>query len=114
MNDRKAATPERPRPRAAGDPVGFLFVLLPRFNMMALMAAIEPLRVANYLSGQTLYRWSFVSPDGGRAAASNGLEVDTTALPDHAGQCECVYVCASWNAEHYDNRKLFSWLRRRR
>ena len=112
MKNRRPATPERPLAGAAGDPARFVFVLLPRFNMMALMAAIEPLRVANYLSGQTLYDWAFVSPDGGRATASNGLEVDTAALPDDADQSDCVFVCASWNAEHYENRTLFSWLRR--
>jgi AraC family carnitine catabolism transcriptional activator len=88
------------------------FVLLPRFNMMALMAAIEPLRVANYLSSRTLYDWRYLSPDGGAAIASNGLSVETQALTEQEGSWSCVFVCASWNAEQYENKKLFAWLRR--
>jgi transcriptional regulator GlxA family with amidase domain len=88
------------------------FVLLPRFNMMALMAAIEPLRVANYLSGRTLYDWRYLSPEGGAAIASNGLSVETLPLAQEEGPWSCVFVCASWNAEQYENKKLFSWLRR--
>jgi len=90
----------------------FAFVLLPRFNMMALMAALEPLRVANYLSGRYLYHWRFLSPEGGQAIASNGLGVETLPLQQDEGPWSCVYVCASWNAELYENKKLFSWLRR--
>lgn len=93
-------------------PTRLAFVLLPRFNMMALMAAIEPLRVANYLSGRRLYDWVFLSPEGGAAPASNGLEIETLPLAREEGPWSCVYVCASWNAEQYESKKLFSWLRR--
>ena len=41
------------------------FVLIPRFNMTALVTTLEPLRIANYLSGQTLYDWRFLSVGGG-------------------------------------------------
>jgi hypothetical protein len=40
------------------------FVLLPRFNMATLATMIEPMRIANYVSGETLYRWEFLTPDG--------------------------------------------------
>ena len=33
------------------------FVLLPRFNMATLATMIEPLRIANYVSGKALYLW---------------------------------------------------------
>ena len=35
-------------------PQTFAFVLVPRFNMMALTTTLEPLRIANYFSGRTL------------------------------------------------------------
>ncbi len=43
----------------------FAFMPLPNFTMIAFTNAIEVLRMANYLSGQELYRWSIISPDGG-------------------------------------------------
>ena len=60
----------------------FAFMPLPNFTMIAFTNAIEVLRMANYLSGQPLYRWSVISPDGGPVTASNGLTVDT-------GPAEC-------------------------
>jgi transcriptional regulator GlxA family with amidase domain len=38
------------------------FLMIPQFSMIAFSAAIEPLRLANYLSGQELYRWAQGSP----------------------------------------------------
>jgi AraC family carnitine catabolism transcriptional activator len=87
------------------------FVLIPRFNMMALTATIEPLRIANYISGRSLYSWAFLSPDGERVMASNGMALDTCPVGPDASWAS-VFVCGSWNAQHYDNRDLLAWLRR--
>jgi len=89
-----------------------VFALVPRFNMMALMATIEPLRIANYLTGSELYHWRFVSAAGGSVKASNGLAVETVALPENLSTDVVVYVCASWGAEHFEDRALFAWLRK--
>ena len=40
---------------------------------MAFFAALEPLRIANRLSGQALYAWTIHAPHGDYAAASNGM-----------------------------------------
>lgn len=87
------------------------FVLIPRFNMMALTATIEPLRVANYISGRELYSWEFLAPDGEPVPASNGMTLATGALSQHA-RWSSLFVCGSWNSQHYENRELFGWLRR--
>ena len=50
--------------------VGFL--LIPQFSMIAFTAALEPLRLANHISGQQLYRWELISPEGGIGEASCG------------------------------------------
>jgi len=69
----------------------FAFMPLPNFTMIAFTNAIEVLRMANYLTGQTLYRWSIVSPDGGPVTASNGLAVDTGPV-ESIGQPDIVFV----------------------
>ena len=43
------------------------FLLVPQFSMMAFFSAVEPLRVANRLSGQELYSWHIFSADGSRS-----------------------------------------------
>jgi len=97
---------------ASGEPASLVFVLIPRFNMMALTTTIEPLRVANYLTGRTLYAWSFVAPGGGQVVASNGMVQAALPLPERVPGDATILVCGSWDSEHYDNPDLFAWLRR--
>ena len=44
------------------------FLLVPRFSMLELFCAIEPLRIANRLGGLA-FSWSFISADGAPVAA---------------------------------------------
>ncbi len=39
------------------------FLLVPKFSMIALYGALEPLRVANRFAGPT-FSWRFISEDG--------------------------------------------------
>ena len=87
------------------------FLLVPRFNMMSLAALIEPMRIANYVSPQALYRWEYLSADGGEVSASNGMRQATVRLSE-ANDPKLVFVCGSWGAEHYNNIEVFNWLRR--
>ena len=98
--------------QSASKPVNIAFVLTPRFNMMALTSAVEPLRVANYIHGTPLYHWQFVSADGITVEPSNGMAMTAAELPNDNTVFDIVIVCASWNAEQYDNPQLFAWLRR--
>ena len=65
---------------------------LNNFTMLAFSNAIEVLRMANYLEGTILYRWSVVSPEGGSVTASNGLSV-TTIRADECPAADVVFVC---------------------
>ena len=80
--------------------------------MNALVTSIEPLRIANYVSGEILYEWSFLSVDGTTIIASNALTIETQPLSDDSEHWDTVFVCGSWNSEHYDNATLFNWLRK--
>ena len=60
----------------------FGFLTLRQFSMIAFTNAIEPLRMANYLAEQTIYRWSVYSLDGEPVPASNGLTVTQTSHND--------------------------------
>lgn len=88
------------------------FLIVPRFNMVEMIAMIEPMRIANYLSSFPLYEWEIVSFDGERITASNGLSVDAKAPSDRTRRGELIFVFASWGAETYSNRDVTGWLRR--
>lgn len=87
------------------------FALIPRFNMTALVATIEPLRIANYMSARPLYEWRFLSTGGDMVTASNGMTLATQPLP-RSPALDMAIVCGSWNAQHHDDPKLAAWLRR--
>ncbi|MCP4429389.1 MAG: GlxA family transcriptional regulator [Gammaproteobacteria bacterium] len=87
------------------------FALIPKFNMLALTAAIEPLRVANYLAGEILYDWYFVSGSGGTIKASNGMSIETDSVTGDKRKWNSIIVCGSWNVENYEDGQLFNWLR---
>ena len=96
-----------------------VFVLVPRFSMIAFSSAIEPLRIANRLHGTELYRWVVLSPDGNPAHASNGVVVNVDGaigsykLPSNGGHhADMVLVCGGLGSEHYKDPGLYAWLRR--
>ncbi len=96
-----------------------VFVLVPRFSMIAFSSAIEPLRIANRLHGAQLYRWVVLSPDGKPAHASNGIVVNVdgaTGSYELAGNngrpSDIVLVCGGLGSEHYKDAALNAWLRR--
>ncbi len=71
----------------------FAFMPLHGFTMLALTSAIEVLRMANYVCGKPLFRWTLVSPEGGPVESSSGLAMDMQA--PHAitaGEPDIVFV----------------------
>jgi len=56
----------------------YAFLTLPRYSMIALSNAVEPLRMANIITGQAVYQWSIASLDGQPTPASNGLQLSPT------------------------------------
>src|SRR5262249_2266595 len=51
------------------------------------------LRMANTLTGQSVYEWSIVSLDGQPTPASNGLQLSPTVALDQAGSFDILFVC---------------------
>lgn len=85
------------------------FLLLPRFALIALSSAIEPLRVANrYLS--TPYRWVVLTTDGLAVEDNNGISIRPHASIDKAPPLRTLIVCADVQPERHYSRHLRSWL----
>lgn len=93
-------------------PRSFGFVLVPEFSMMPFTAAIEPLRVANRMYGQEIYRWSTLSKDGAPVRASNGAVVQVDSMLRLIGLADAVVVCAGINAYNHLDPELAAQLRR--
>lgn len=102
---------DMPQPSGAIIVVGFL--LVPGFPLMSYAAAVEPMRAANQLCGQPLYRWWHASPDDRPVSASNGVAIlPDVQIGDPDLAASRVFVCAGGNPSTFDDSHVFSALRR--
>ena len=97
-------------PRELPQRIGFL--LVPNYSMVAFVSAIEPLRLANRMSGQALYEWHVFSQNGEPVQASNGLEVAVAGDLSSAEKLQTIAVCAGIDVRAAVNKDLISWLRK--
>jgi transcriptional regulator GlxA family with amidase domain len=89
--------------------VGLL--LIPGFGILSYACVVEPLRVANVLSGKPLYRWSHISIDGTPARALNGVSVTPDLCIGESLQFDYVFVCAAGNPALFKHSPTIAWLR---
>ncbi|MGX9354887.1 GlxA family transcriptional regulator [Roseobacteraceae bacterium S113] len=85
--------------------------LYPRFSNFCLASALEPLRAANDLSGQELYRWHIVTPAGAPVRSSSGIEIaPERGLEGAAG--DGVFLLPSYGFEDFMTPAHGAMLRR--
>jgi transcriptional regulator GlxA family with amidase domain len=102
----------RPVPFTDPRPVRFVFLLLENFTLIAFASAIEPLRLANRMSGRQLYEWQVITADGQPAAASNGVVVEATAGLVALEKNTTILVVGGVNVRQAITRPILTWLRR--
>ena len=90
----------------------FAFLTLPRYSMIALSNAVEPLRMANILTAQSVYDWSIVSLDGQPTPASNGLQLSPTIALDQVGAVDILFVCGGVDVHAGVSGKILAALKR--
>ena len=88
------------------------FVLVPDYSFIAFSSAVEPLRMANRMRGEQLYRWRVVSVGGVPVASSNGLFVQVDGDLGSAENADLVIVCAGEQVQRHADRTCIAWLRR--
>jgi transcriptional regulator GlxA family with amidase domain len=103
--------PPRPPPNPASL-ARFAFLTLPNYSMIALANALEACRMANYVAGETVYRWDVVTLDGAPIAASNGLSLSPTVRFDDPARYDILLVCGGIDVRSATDRRLADTLRR--
>ena len=98
------AQPQNRAPQSIG------FLLLDNFTLISLASAVEPLRMANQLSGRELYRWTTLTVDGGQVWASDGLQITPDASMHKAPALDTVIVCGGVGIQRTVTREHVSWL----
>ena len=90
--------------------VGFL--LVPNFSLIAFSSAIEPLRMANWVSGEELYETVLISHDGEPVASSLGVQTLVDYSLNSMPMLDTVFVCGASPVARTGNESVIGWLRR--
>ena len=95
----------------ADSPELISFVLLPQFTLLAFSSAIEPLRMANQLTGQVLFQWQTLSHDGLPVPCSNGVPIMVDDAWPRLRPKGIIFVCSGVEPEGKASPALGDWLR---
>lgn len=93
------------------NPQHFVFALVEDYTHLAFACAVDPLRIANLISGRELYLWSYASLDGKSAHSSDRTEIVVQHSFDDIPLCERLFVLSGINMRQKDCRVLISALR---
>lgn len=88
--------------------VGIL--LLDNFTLISLACAIEPLRMANHLSGTELYCWRTLSIDGAQVVASDGILITPDTGAYDISTLNMVIVCGGVSIQRSFSQQHLTWL----
>lgn len=100
------------------EPISFLVLLLPGFSQLCLSSMIDPLRLANSLSGSTLFGWQVVSLDGRSVESASGILVEVAGSFDECqkslllDRSRTLMICAGEGVERHKTDDLRAFLRR--
>jgi len=79
--------------------------------MIAFSAAVEPLRMANQLTGSELYQWYVISSDGQPVSCSNGISIAAQMEAGNKERFDAVFVCGGINIHRVEDEVGLQWLR---
>src|SRR5690606_27109702 len=89
----------------------FAFLLVDKFPMFSLAAAIDAFRSANRLLGYDHYGWTTISPDGDAVIASNGLPLKVDYAIADLPPIDILFVCVAMNLDFPGKSKVLAALR---
>lgn len=92
----------------------FSFLLLKDFSHLAFSCAVEPLRIANLVSGKDLYSWSYISENGETATCSNGSVTLVHHGFNDVPKCERLFVLSGIFVRQHITKPLLSCIRHER
>ena len=95
-------------------PEHFVFLLVHDFTHLAFSCAIEPLRIANLISGKQLYDWSFMSANGETATASNEVVTQVHRGYSELNRGEKLFILSGIRVKENTTPELLSVIRRER
>lgn len=93
-------------------PERFVFLLIEDFAHLAFSCAVEPLRIANLVSGRELYSWTLAAPNGRDATCSNRSVTLVNQGLEPLDPEDRLFVISGLNVKRHLSRTLLDYLRR--
>ncbi|WP_147124973.1 GlxA family transcriptional regulator [Shimia ponticola] len=98
--------------RASSKARRFVFVLLENFTLLCFASAVESLRIANRMSGQTLYDWTLIGEGGETVTCSAGTEFNVDDDLIDVSRDDTVLLCGGIDVQAATTKRIVNWLRR--
>ncbi len=92
-------------------PLSFTFLVFSGASIMCVASAIDPLRAANRICGENVFRWKIVSPDNEPPVTSAGLPIAVDSLFDPDEKADVLIVIGGFGTRNAIRKKLKSDLR---
>ena len=87
------------------------FLLLDNFSLIALGAAVDPLRIANMIIGRRVYDYQLISAGGDCVKSSDGIRVLPDATIDDSGAFDALFVVGPNPIPRKGTGAVLDWLR---
>ncbi|MCH9845416.1 MAG: GlxA family transcriptional regulator [Alphaproteobacteria bacterium] len=104
------------KPLATGKPDQLTLLLIPNFSMLPFSSLIEPFRMANRLSDNTLYQWHLMSVDGEAVSSSGNISVQVTSninsAIDDTIPMDNLFVCGGANIHQFNDKRALNLIQR--
>jgi len=94
------------------DPIDVVFYMGDGFTIVPFINALDPLRIANVLSGRTLFRTRLVSGDGQPVRAINGMMFEVNGAVSDVRQAANVVLFIGFDPVMHMPEQLAIWMRR--
>ncbi len=93
-------------------PRKFAFLLVNNFTLLAFSSALEPLRLANWISESALYEWCIVAEGGQSVVSSSGLDIRPDMGLEELTRDTTVIVVGGRDIKQAITKPILTWLRR--
>lgn len=97
-----------------GPPRDYYFLLLPKLTLLAFTSALEPLRVANQVTGKELYRWYVMTENDAPVTCSCGVNITPDTELRDIPRDAAAFVCGGIEPLETTSRRTVTWVSRQR
>jgi transcriptional regulator GlxA family with amidase domain len=93
-------------------PLRVTFLVFAGSSIMCVASAIDPLRAANRVSGETMFDYSIVSADGTAPVTTSGMPVAVAGRFDAMQNTDVLVIVGGFGTRYEGTRQLISGIRR--